>query len=63
MTGTDASGEFWFNVATKQIEQGHQSSSRDLMGPYPTREAAAHALEQAASRTKAWDDDDARDKG
>ncbi|HEY8718517.1 SPOR domain-containing protein [Pengzhenrongella sp.] len=61
MAGADESGEFWFNARTKQIEEGHQSSWRDLMGPYPSREAAAHALEQAADRTKAWDEQDERD--
>lgn len=58
----DESGEFWFNVATKQVEEGHRSSWQDLMGPYPTREAAARALEQAAARTKSWDETDAREQ-
>jgi hypothetical protein len=62
MAGSDKSGQFWFNVVTKQVEEGHQSSWQDLMGPYPTREAAQHALEQAAMRTKAWDADDARER-
>lgn len=29
------------------------------MGPYPSREAATHALEQARARTQAWDEEDA----
>jgi len=63
MAGADESGQFWFNVATKQVEEGHQSSWQDLMGPYPSRAAAERALKQAAARTKNWDADDARDKG
>ncbi len=51
-------GEFWFNIATKQVEEGHQSDSRDLMGPYPTREEAENALETARERTEQWDRED-----
>ncbi|HEY5515917.1 MAG TPA: SPOR domain-containing protein [Pengzhenrongella sp.] len=56
-------GQFWFNVLTKQVEEGHQSSWRDLMGPYPTRAAAERALEQAAARNRVWDADDSGEKG
>jgi len=61
VAGKDESSQFWYNVVTKQVEVGHQSSWKDLMGPYPSRAAAERALEHAAERTKAWDDDDARD--
>ena len=54
----DESEQFWFNSATKRVEQGHQSSWTNLMGPYATRAEAEHALEQAAARTQAWDADD-----
>jgi len=30
------------------------------MGPYPTREEAAQALESARRRTEAWDEDERR---
>ncbi len=52
------SGEFYFNIATKQVEEGKLSDWKDRMGPYPTREAAQRALDIAAARTKAWDDED-----
>jgi hypothetical protein len=32
------------------------------MGPYPTREAAEHALDQAKARTRAWDEEDERQR-
>jgi len=54
--------EFWFNSETKQVEEGRQSSWQHLLGPYPTRAAAEHALEQAAERTRRWDADE-REKG
>jgi hypothetical protein len=60
MAATQGSGQYWFNVVTKQVEEGHRSGWQDLMGPYPTRAAAEHALEQAEARTKAWDAQDER---
>ncbi len=54
----DTEQQFWFNTETKQVEQGRQSHYTNLMGPYPTREAASRALDQAAARTEAWDDED-----
>lgn len=50
--------EFYYNLRTHEVEEGRQSSWQELMGPYPTREAAAAALETAAARTEAADDDD-----
>jgi hypothetical protein len=46
--------EYWFNVATRQVEEGHQSDSSNLMGPYPTREAAQNALATAREKTERW---------
>ncbi|WP_308281601.1 SPOR domain-containing protein [Cellulomonas sp. PS-H5] len=54
--------EFYYNTETGQVEQGKQSTWSHLMGPYPTREAAQHALEKARSRTEAWDEEDRRDR-
>jgi hypothetical protein len=50
--------EYYFNLRTREVEEGRQSPWTDLMGPYPTREAAAAALETARERTEA---EDARD--
>ena len=54
--------EFYFNVATHEVEEGRVSNWARRMGPYPTREAAEQALETAARRTEAWDADDERDR-
>lgn len=36
---------FWYNIATGQVEEEEHTSRKDnLMGPYPTREAAQNAL-------------------
>lgn len=54
--------EFYYNTETGRVEQGKQSTWSHLMGPYPTREAAQHALEQARARSEAWDEEDRRDR-
>lgn len=54
--------EYWFNTETRQVEEGHQSDWRNMMGPYPTRDQAARALETAAANTEAWDEQDRKDR-
>lgn len=51
--------EYYFNVATGQVEEGKRSQGKDVMGPYATREEAAQALETARERTQSWDEEDA----
>jgi hypothetical protein len=54
-------GQFFYNVRTGQVEElEKKSQSKDLLGPYPTREAAAAALETARKRTEEWDEEDRR---
>lgn len=55
--------DYYFNLETKQVEEGPQSPSNELMGPYATREEAARALQIAARRNESWDDEDAAWKG
>jgi hypothetical protein len=50
--------EFYYNLKTGEVEDGHQSTWTSLMGPYPTREEAEQALETARRRNEAWDEDD-----
>lgn len=53
--------QFWFNVRTGKVETiVDKSQSKELMGPYPTREAAQAALQSARERTEAWDEEDRR---
>ncbi len=50
---------FWFNVSTGQVEDDeNKSRGEEVMGPYATREEASRALEQAAEKTKKWDEED-----
>jgi len=55
---TDA--EYYFNTETGEVEEGKPSSWTHRMGPYPTREEAAHALERAQQRNETWDGQDAK---
>jgi hypothetical protein len=53
--------QFFYNVSTGQVEElAKRGQSKDLLGPYPTREAAAAALETAKAKTEAWDEEDRR---
>ena len=58
----DGDRQYWYNVTTKQVEEGHRSSWQDLMGPYATRAEAEGALAKAAARTEAWDREDERSR-
>lgn len=42
--------QWFFNVRTGQTEQEGQSRSADLLGPYPSREAAQNALQSVRDR-------------
>jgi len=53
--------QFWFNLRTRQVQTNvDKGQSKELMGPYPTAEAAQHALTSAAERTDAWDEQSRR---
>jgi hypothetical protein len=55
------SPQFYFNITTGAVEElATKGQSKDLLGPYPTRKAAAAALETARQRTEAWDEEDRR---
>ncbi|NMR21499.1 SPOR domain-containing protein [Cellulomonas fimi] len=60
MAGTGGTEQYWYNIVTKTVETGHQSTWQDRMGPYATREEAEQALLKARARTEAWDDEDER---
>ncbi len=51
----DDTPQYWYNTETGQVEEGRRSDWKKVLGPYPTREAASRALEQARARTAAWE--------
>ena len=57
----DEQAQFWFNVRTRQVQTAYdRGQAKELMGPYPTAEAARNALGAAAERTQEWDEADRR---
>ena len=52
------SGEYWYNIETHEVEEGRRSDWSKVMGPYPSREAATHALDTARARTQKWEDEE-----
>jgi hypothetical protein len=53
--------QFFYNVTTGQVEElANRGQSKDLLGPYPTRAAAAAALATAKQRTEQADEEDRR---
>jgi hypothetical protein len=53
---TDA--EYYYNTETGEVEEGKPSSWVSRMGPYRTREEAAHALDRARARNQQWSSQD-----
>lgn len=52
---------YWYNTRTGQVETEETKSRGEiLMGPYPTHEDAARALESAREKTEQWDEEDRR---
>ena len=56
-----ADGDWWYDLSTKQVVQDSEAGkAADRLGPYPSREAAEHALETVQQRNASadqWDDD------
>jgi len=56
-----ADGDWWFDLKTKQVVQDTKAGkAADRLGPYPSREAAEHALETVQQRNESadqWDKD------
>lgn len=50
----DAENSYYYNLVTGKVEHGLVSGWTERIGPYPTYEAAAHALEIARQRNEEW---------
>ena len=54
---TSNSEQWWYCLKHKRVEGSDTAcAGKDLLGPYPTREEAARALERVQERNKEWDD-------
>ena len=52
------SERWWFCLNHRAVEPEDGCKNADRLGPFATRDEAAQALQTAAERTQAWDDED-----
>ncbi len=50
--------QWWFCLKHNTVEAKPDCPGKDRLGPYPTREAAEHALDTVRRRNKEWDAQD-----
>ena len=50
----DAEHAYYYNLVTGKVEHGPVSGWIERIGPYPTYDAAAHALQIARERNEEW---------
>lgn len=56
---TDSSEQWWFCTKHNTVEPADTSCpGKHLLGPYPTRQEAARALERVRERNAEWDSKD-----
>ncbi|MCU9519807.1 hypothetical protein N7326_08005 [Corynebacterium sp. ES2794-CONJ1] len=53
--------QWYYNLASGEVENGKITSFSNRMGPYPTRDAAERALKIAAERNERADEDEYQD--
>ncbi|EDY43843.1 hypothetical protein [Streptomyces sp. SPB074] len=51
-------GEWYYCLDHGKVEEGPQCPSKNRMGPYATRVEAEHAMDRAAERNRAWENDE-----
>lgn len=59
---TEDSEKYWYNLITGQVEHGFASPMADRAGPFDTPEEAANAPSLMRERSRAWEEDEAREK-
>ncbi|MGH3471524.1 MAG: hypothetical protein ACRDPG_05715 [Nocardioidaceae bacterium] len=51
------SDRYYYCLDHHAVEEETGCSAAHRLGPYPTRDAAAHALEKVKERNEEWDND------
>jgi hypothetical protein len=54
----DGEQRWWFCLKHNTVESNETCPGKDRLGPYPTKEAAEHALETVQRRNEEWDAQD-----
>ena len=53
---TQQGKQWWYSLKTHKVEDDDgPTPGKDRLGPFPTREAAEHALETVQRRNEEWD--------
>lgn len=52
---------FWWCLTHARVEEGPGCPNNERLGPYPTREQAASAIDRTRARTEAEDERDKRE--
>ena len=56
-SGGTTSGDWYYCLKHKTVEEGMVCPARNRLGPYPTEADAARALEISRERNESWDKD------
>jgi hypothetical protein len=51
---------YWDLRRERAVREDERGPAEDLLGPYPSREAAANWRDRVERRNEAWDEDDER---
>ncbi|TKA10229.1 hypothetical protein [Actinacidiphila oryziradicis] len=54
---TGKPGEWFYCLEHRKVEEGPECPAKDRLGPYPTPEEAAHAVETVEERNEEWESD------
>ncbi|MDP3971806.1 MAG: SPOR domain-containing protein [Candidatus Nanopelagicales bacterium] len=54
---------WWYCLNHGRVEEGAACANADRLGPYESREEAAHALDRVRERNEAWQKEDERWNG
>ncbi len=57
----DEEHTFWYCMKHRRVEPYHGCANSDRIGPFPTEDAAAHALQTIAEREKRYAAEDSAD--
>lgn len=58
----DPEETYWFNTRTGEVEEGPQSLGMDRIGPFRTRQEAAHGPALLAERARQWAEEEEHDR-
>jgi len=62
-TPDEIESKYWYNMRTGEVEHGPESPAIDRVGPFDTAEEARNAPQLLQTRSKAWAEDEERERG